>query len=682
MSGPTHFSGSTLDLVLTLRSAIDLVPVDNLAIICDTGTTSDHFIKFTLPVNAQGGKIEPRIVEKDVREYSKIDVGNFKEDLFFSPINSTEFTSVNDAVDIYLKTVENLLDKHAPCIQKKFNLRRSPWWNIQCQKARTDARKAQRHHNKDPSNVELKEIYNEKCIDKAFLIDKARNLYYDQKFSLVKNDPKETYKLINKLLDREYGSNKLPNDKDDETIAKNFSSFFDSKVKKIYTKISENLEKQEAPEQSNSICSANVDNMSIFKEVTIDEVMELAQNLPDKSCPLDVIPILLFKKCLPELIHVIHYIVNESLKTGVFPSSFKTAVVKPGLKKPNLDSDVLNNYRPISNLPYVSKLIEKVVHKQIVDHIESQGLFADFQSGYRKYHSCETAVLKIQSDLLILMDKRENTVLLLLDLSAAFDTINHSLLLNKLKESYNITGVVLKWIKSYLLDRKFMVLINRSSSFECSLEIGVPQGSILGPLLFILYTKDLKEIVTKYGLSIHLYADDTQIYFSFDVHSACPDLAIIKKCFADIKVWMCSNYLILNDEKNEFMDIGYYVSPIQTLDLGHDASTLSVSPVLAAKNLGFHFDHKLSMDDQINYVSQICYLNLRNIRKIGNRLTYDLKVQLVHANILSMIDYCNSVYIGITMKNIQKLQKIQNNAVRFIFQLNGRKKWTPISPYL
>ena len=85
------------------------------------------------------------------------------------------------------------------------------------------------------------------------------------------------------------------------------------------------------------------------------------------------------------------------------------------------------------------------------------------------------------------------------------------------------------------------------------------------------------------------------------------------------------------------------------------------------------------MDDQINYVSQICYLNLRNIRKIGNRLTYDLKVQLVHANILSMIDYCNSVYIGITMKNIQKLQKTQNNAVRFIFQLNGRKKWTPIS---
>ena len=106
------------------------------------------------------------------------------------------------------------------------------------------------------------------------------------------------------------------------------------------------MEKQEAPEQSNSICSANVDNMSIFKEVTIDEVMELAQNLPDKSCPLVVIPIWLFKKCLPELIlYVIHYIVNESLNTGVFPSLFKTAVVRPGLKKPNLDSDVLNNSR-------------------------------------------------------------------------------------------------------------------------------------------------------------------------------------------------------------------------------------------------------------------------------------------------------------------------------------------------
>ena len=684
VNDPTHYSGSTLDLVLTLNSAIDSVPVNNLTVDSNTGTSSDHYlVKFELPVQVQANKIESNFLVKEVREFSKMDISNFREDLFFSPVNNSNFTSVDQAVEMYLDTIQNILDKHAPLIARRFNLKRSPWWDDKCQEARTNARKAQRKYTKDPNNEEFRELYNEKCIDKAILIDKARNAYYDEKFSSARGDSKETYRLINRLLDREFGANKLPNEKDDDTIAKNFCSFFDTKVKAIYSKIEKsNVTKPETNSQASSETIADVNNLSLFQEVSIDELMELVNNLPDKSCPLDVIPIWLFKKCLPELIHIIHYIVNESLKTGKFPSSFKTAVVRPSLKKPNLDADVLGNYRPISNLPYVSKLLEKVVHKQIVNHIENEGLFADYQSGYRRYHSCETAVLKIKSDLLMLMDKKENTVLLLLDLSAAFDTINHSLLLKKLKHCYNITGIVLNWIKSYLSERKFRVLVNGSSSPECSLEIGVPQGSILGPLLFILYTKDLEKIVTKYGLSVHLYADDTQVYFSFDVHTPCPDLSKIKQCFTEIKLWMTSNYLMLNDDKTEFIDIGYYVSPIQILDLGDAANNLSVSPVLAARNLGFHFDHRLSMDDQISHVSQICYLNLRNIRRIGSRLTHDLKVQLVHANILSIIDYCNSAYAGVTEKNLQKLQKIENNAVRFIFKLNGQKKWTSISPYL
>ena len=680
---PTHYCGSTLDLVLTMNYATDKVPLNNLTVDSNTGTTSDHFlVSFDMPVSTSGQKPASTFIVKNVREYTKIEMSHFRENLFSSPLNFSDFDSVDHAVQIYTETVTNILDYHVPHVTKRFNLNRSPWWNIDCQNARTSARRAQRKLKKNSQDPELCELYNEKCIDKSIIIDKTRNRYYDEKLSAAKNDPKKTYRIINHLLDREFGLNKYPNNTDESSIAENFSSFFDEKVKSIYTEIEETNIENPANKPEFSPYNSDTQNFSIFKEVSVDELMDLAKSLPDKSCPLDVMPIKLFKECLPELIRVIHYIVNESLRSGQFPSSFKTAVVRPGLKKPNLDSDVLNNYRPISNLSYVSKLIEKVVHKQIVDHIESQGLFADFQSGYRKHHSCETAVLKIQNDLLMLMDKKDNTVLLLLDLSAAFDTINHSLLLKRLKYTYNITGSALAWIESYLKERKFMVLINDCKSPECSLEIGVPQGSILGPLLFILYTKDLEKIVTKYGLSIHLYADDTQVYFSFDVNCSCPDLSMMKHCFAEIKSWMSANYLKLNDDKTEFVDIGYYVSPIESLDLGHSACNLSVSPVLAAKNLGFHFDHRLSMDDQISYVSQICYLNLRNIKKIGSRLTHELKVKLVHANILSVIDYCNSIYAGITEKNLQRLQKIQNNSVRFIFKLNGKKRWSSISPYL
>ena len=683
VKGPTHYSGSTLDLVLSLHSAIDAVPINDLNVDTNTGTTSDHyFISFTLPVEVSFNRIEPKIDCKDVREFSKLDIMSFREDLFFSPVNFSDFESVEHAVQMYMDTLEGILDKHAPWVSRKFHQNRSPWWDVRCQQARTEARRAQRKSKKNPDNSELLEIYNEKCIDKAIIIDQARNSFYDEKLSSVKGDSKGTYRVINHLLGQEVGVNKLPNDKDDITIAKRFCEFFDSKVKTIYSNIEESLAEPENVYQMPFSDTLSPNNLSSFQEVSIDELLELANNLPDKSCTLDAIPAWLFKKCLPELIRIIHYIVNESLKSGNFPDAFKTAVVRPSLKKMNLDCDILNNYRPISNLPYVSKLLERVVHNQLVNHIEENGLFANFQSAYRKYHSCETAVLKIQNDLLMMLDKKENVVLLLLDLSAAFDTINHALLLKKLQNKYGITGTVLNWIQSYLSGRKFKVVINKSSSSDCLLEIGVPQGSILGPLLFILYTKDLEDIITKFGLSVHLYADDTQVYFSFNVHSSTPDLTAIKECFAEVKLWMSYNFLKLNDDKTEFIDIGYYISPIQSLDLGDSASDLLVSPVLAAKNLGFHFDHQLSMDDQINHISQICYLNLRNIRRIGSRLTHDLKVQLVHAHILSMIDYCNSSYAGVTDRNLQKLQKIQNNAVRFIFKLNGKSKWTSISPYL
>ena len=180
--------------------------------------------------------------------------------------------------------------------------------------------------------------------------------------------------------------------------------------------------------------------------------------MPDKSSPIDIIPMWLFKKCLPELIHVVHYIVNESLRTGCFPSALKSAIIRPSLKKPSLDSDDLKNYRPISNLTYLSKIIKKVVHLQLTKYIDTHELFADFQSGYRRAHSCETSVTKIHNDILMMIDKQQNVVLLLLDLSAAFDTINHQILIKKLKNMYGIKGTVLKWLESYLADREVETL--------------------------------------------------------------------------------------------------------------------------------------------------------------------------------------------------------------------------------
>jgi hypothetical protein len=684
VTAPTHKSGGTLDLVLSSKAVTDNIPVQNITVDSISGTSSDHYlVRFQLPVMLDSNnKTQQNFEEKEIRELSKINIDEFRGDLFCSDLNFSEFEGVDQAVQLFQQVVEDVLDKHAPLVTKKFNTKRSPWWDSKCQEAKSEMRKAQRKVKKFPNDAEAKDNFKEKCIDKAIIVNRSRNRYYDEKLSAVKGDSRGTYKLINHLLDKEYGTNKLPNGVSDKETAENLQNFFNQKVKNIYSGIEKEL--KNTTSTFNSDMGPNSDTMcqdfelSKFHEIEIDELENIIRELPNKSSDLDVIPMWLFKNCLPELISIVHYIVNESLKTGQFPSQLKFATVKPGLKKPNLDVDELNNYRPISNLTYLSKLLEKVVHKQLVNYATENKLFANFQSGYRKFHSCETAVTKIHNDILVMSDKQENVVLLLLDLSAAFDTINHDILLSKLKRTYGVKGEVLEWLKSYLSNRKFKVVVKNCSSSGCTLEIGVPQGSILGPLLFILYTRDLESIVTKYGFTIHFYADDTQVYFSFNVHSSNPDLSRIKECFGEIKKWMTSNYLKLNDGKTEFIDIGYYVSPIKSLDLGE----VSAEPVDKAKNLGFIFDHQMNLNNHIDSVSQICYLNLRNLKRIAARLSYDLKVQLVHSNILSHIDYCNSVFGGLTEKNLFKLQKMQNNAVRFIFGLYGKQRRVSIKPLL
>ena len=187
----------------------------------------------------------------------------------------------------------------------------------------------------------------------------------------------------------------------------------------------------------------------------------------------------------------------------------------PLLKKPSLSTDDLNNFRPISNLNFISKILEKVVASRIQSHLSSNSLSSSFQSAYRIFHSTETTLLKIHNDLILVMDRGEVTSLILLDLSADFDTVDHSILLTRLQNWFGLDGLSLDWFTSYLSSRSQAVSINDSISAFSTLSCGVPQGSVLGPLLFTLYTTPLDSVISKNSLKYHLYADDTQLYISF-----------------------------------------------------------------------------------------------------------------------------------------------------------------------
>ena len=216
--------------------------------------------------------------------------------------------------------------------------------------------------------------------------------------------------------------------------------------------------------------------------------------MSQKSCALDPLPASCIEMCLDEIVLTVTEVVNDSLAKGVVPSAFKHAIVKPLLKKANLDPENLKNYRPVSNLPFFSKVLERVVLHQLLEHLAANGLLEPFQSAYRKGHSTETALLHVVNDLLQAADIGHVSILSLLDFSAAFDTIDHSIMCTKL-EDFGCVGLVGKWFESYLTGRTQCVVIDDKCSKTTKLDYGVPQGSVLGPVLFTIYTSTLGSIV-------------------------------------------------------------------------------------------------------------------------------------------------------------------------------------------
>jgi len=321
--------------------------------------------------------------------------------------------------------------------------------------------------------------------------------YWESQINENAHDSSKLWNVVSSILQR---SESFSNHK--ALDAQVISDYFTGKISSLRSSFPDSLSVNYPSRSSSRLAS--------FETVTPEHISLLIGTCPNKTCSLDPVPTWVIKKLVLYFSPILAAICNASIQAGVVPSSLKSAIVFPVLKKKNLDVNDSKNYRPISNLSFTSKLLERVVASQLTCYLNANQLLPECQSAYRTLFSTESALLKVTSDVSLAVDRGQLTLLMMLDLSAAFDTVDHEILLTRLNKSFGLSGTVLDWFRSYLEDRTQVVscggLLSNSSSMEC----GVPQGSVLGPILFVLYTVDILDIIETNGLTGHMYADDTQ----------------------------------------------------------------------------------------------------------------------------------------------------------------------------
>lgn len=497
------------------------------------------------------------------------------------------------------------------------------------------------------------------------MVENARSDYIRQLVTVNKKNPKVLFDTISSLVCPAAPITPVFCEADSNALLR----FFTNKIKMIKDQIPPLL--CGTPALIEPVSSL----WSSFKSVTLADISALVTKMKPSSCSSDVLPFRLFVKVFDEIGPWVTQMVNLSLSTGVFPSAFKHAIVEPLLKKTGLDPTDLSNFRPISKLPLLSKILEKVVSEQLSLFLDQNNIHEKFQSGFRKHHSTETALLKVSSDIMMSADSGKCTVLVLLDLSSAFDTVDHQILLRRLRDEVGLSGSVLHWFSSYLSGRSFSVTANQIRSESADLLCGVPQGSVLGPVLFLLYLIPLGKIIQRFSdVSYHIFADDIQLYCSFKP-TELQRLNSLVHCLMEIKQWLSDNTLQLNVDKTETL----VIAPDDSIpglsqylgDLGQ-----SVKPSL--RNLGVVLDKDMSLVQHCKQLTKNCFFQLRKISKLRKMVSQNDLELIVHAFVSSRLDYCNSLFSCLNKKELSRLQLVQNSAARILTRSNRRTHISPI----
>ena len=527
--------------------------------------------------------------------------------------------------------------------------------------AKRDRRQAKRKWRNTKLTI-FKDLYRQAKHKASKLVHTVKCKSYTEGIALASSS-KELHQIVNTLSNR-HPPNILPTIYPSADLPSIFIKHLTNKVEKPRANIaSEHI-------TSTLVTGTTAATLSSFEKVSQLTVKECILSSAPKSCKLDPIPSKLLIECLDYILPSLTDLFNSSLVSGTFPQCFKSALVTPILKKRCLDHNDLNKYRPVSNLCFIAKILEKLVLSQVSSYLNSHNHYNACQLAYRPGNSIETALLKVVNDMFLSLDIGNISILTLLDFSSVFDTIYPSILVDHLHTDLKFTDTVLQWFLSSLNDRTHYVSLSNHCSAFALAHSGVPQGSVLGLILFTMYIKPLSAIINSHSIMHHSFADDLQLQMSAPPDGISKLHHSMMSRISDVNAWTTANMLKHNDDKTELMLVTSKRSKHQNdIPISITMGNAQIPFKQSVNNFGFKLDCHLTMNAHVTNIARTSYFELRRLASIRGFRTSTATATLVSAFVLSRIDYCNSLLYGSTHDVTSHLQRTQNYANRLILCL-------------
>ena len=598
------------------------------------------------------------------RSFKNFDEAPFLSDLSSVPWEILEYSdNVDDIVYAWKSLFLEILDKHAPIKSHRVKKKYQPEWLnpeiLDCIKER----------NKCKLNGNIS-AYKDLRNKVKILIETAKKKTYESKNEEGKSDPRTIWKLFKEFGVKDKGNDGVQNfglkyENDLITNESELTEMFNNYFVNVASKLKEPIVNSDFGRLTNFVQSKVPVGVEFKIPLTnVGFVRKFLSNLNvSKSTGLDNIGPKILKISANIIAPSLVYIVNKSITSGSFPSLWKEAKVKPLFKSG--DRDDINNYRPISILPTLSKLIEKWVDINFSLFLNNFNLLHKSQSGFRAKHSTESALILMVDSWLKALNAGKLIGTVMVDFRKAFDLVDHQILLRKL-QSYKCSDICLSWFKSYLSNRTQRVALNNEMSDSSEINCGVPQGSILGPLLFLLFINDLPLSLNDTTCCVDLFADDTTIYEEqYDISTLRTSLQKSLNCLNE---WCRQNGMVLNTLKTKVMLITSRQkrNHLQDCTLSLNYNNIDIKMTTSDKILGVYVDENLSWNDHYRHVSKKVSSFLWLLSKIKTYLSREHRLLYYNSYIKPHFDYCSVIWSNSSNCNVNRIDKLQRRACKLI----------------